>query len=233
MSFRFLISLSLLALPLAGCEDPAEAATPAPAPEVAPSAEAEPSAEAAPEAPSEPEEARALVAVGQPAPDFTLTDHAGAEHHLADYRGKIVVLEWTSPECPFVRRHYGNETDMVHTYRGLQGDDVVWLAVDSSHFNTAEASAAWREQHGIPYPILQDRDGAVGRLYAARTTPHMYVIDAGGVLRYQGAIDSDPRGREDAPTNYVSEAVGALQAGRPVPRAQTEPYGCTVKYGNS
>ena len=175
----------------------------------------------------------ALATVGEPAPDFRLRDSAGQSHRLADYRGKIVILEWTSPECPFVRRHYGHDTDMVHTASALRGGDVVWLAIDSSHFNTPAASEAWRAQHSIPYPVLQDSDGAVGRRYGARTTPHMYVIDPAGVLRYQGAIDSDPRGREDAPTNYVRGAGEALRAGRPIPRAETAPYGCTVKYGDA
>ena len=208
------LALLVLALPLAACDGAASAAAPAQGTATDP-------------------EGAALAVVGEAAPDFQLTDSTGRAHRLSEYRGKIVVLEWTSPECPFVRRHYGHDTDMVHTAAALTGDDVVWLAIDSSHFNTPADSEAWRSQHSIPYPVLQDRDGAVGRRYGARTTPHMYVIDAGGVLRYQGAIDSDPRDREGTPTNYVRGAVEALKAGRPVPRAETAPYGCTVKYGEA
>ncbi|MEO0326055.1 MAG: redoxin domain-containing protein [Myxococcota bacterium] len=217
-------SLMMLALAVAACDGSAAASV---------------ASDPSPETPSErtatarTTQGVAAANVGDSAPSFELRDSTGTVHRLADYRGKIVVLEWTSPECPFVRRHYGHDTDMVHTAGALTGDDVVWLAIDSSHFNAPADSESWRARHSIPYPVLQDRDGAVGRRYGARTTPHMYVIDASGVLRYQGAIDSDPRGREDAPTNYVRGAVEALRAGRPVPRAETAPYGCTVKYGSS
>ncbi len=112
----------------------------------------------------------------------------------------------------------------------LPGDQVVWLAVDSSHFVTPESSQAWREAHDLPYPILLDADGATGRSYEATTTPNMYVVDAAGVLRYQGAIDDDPRGQNEAPHNYVREAVQALLDGNAPPTPQTRPYGCSVKY---
>lgn len=185
-----------------------------------------------PEAEEPAAEAPATATVGQPAPDFTLTDQAGVEHTLADLRGKIVVLEWINPQCPFVQRHY-----TAGTMTGLDGefpdDEVTWLAIDSSHFVEAADAEAWRQEHEIAYPILLDNSGEVGHAYDATTTPNMFVIDAEGVLRYSGAIDDDPRGRNESPTNYVNQAVQALRNGTPIETAQTEPYGCSVKYENS
>ena len=192
----------------------------------------QPSAEAQAQAEAEVEAGAQAAAVGQPAPSFTLTDQAGEEHTLADLRGKIVVLEWINPQCPFVQRHYA-----AGTMTGLDGelpdDEVTWLAIDSSNFVQAADAEAWRSEHDIAYPILLDADGTVGHRYGARTTPHMFVIDAEGVLRYSGAVDDDPRGREEAPTNYVSRTVQALREGRAVETSQTEPYGCSVKYQSS
>lgn len=176
------------------------------------------------------ENAEALTAVvGQPAPPFELRDQAGQTHRLADLHGKIVVLEWINPQCPYVQRHYQART-MTSLVSAFPADRVVWLAIDSSHFVQPEGSEAWRSEHGMTYPILQDASGAVGRAYGATTTPNMYVIDAQGVLRYQGAIDDDPRGRVETPRNYVREAVQALLDGGQVPTPQTQPYGCSVKY---
>ncbi len=166
--------------------------------------------------------------VGEAAPDFTLVDETGASHTLSSYAGQTVVLEWLNPECPYVVRHYAADT--MENLAATLGDDVVWLSVNSSHFNTAEDSQAFKAAEGFAYPTLLDTDGTVGHLYGARTTPHMYVIDGEGVLAYSGAIDDNPRGSLDAPTNYVAAAVAALAAGeRPSP-SSTEPYGCSVKY---
>lgn len=167
--------------------------------------------------------------VGKPAPTFTLKDEAGKEHSLAQYQGKIVVLEWTNPGCPFVQRHYNAKT-MQNTLNGLDPKKVVWLAVDSTSSNTADKSASWRKEQGFTYSVLQDPDGKVGKAYAAKTTPHMYVIDEKGVVRYAGAIDDDPRGKNATPVNHVKTAVDALLSGKPVPASTTEPYGCSVKY---
>jgi peroxiredoxin len=172
-----------------------------------------------------------LAEVGKPAPDFTLTDASGKEHKLSDYKGKHVVLEWTNPTCPYVVRHYDAKT--MTTTADASGDDVVWLAVDSSNFVKAEEAKAWKEKHGIAYPILLDAKGDVGRTYAAKTTPHMYVVDKEGVLRYSGAIDDDPRGeKKGEATNYVTTTLEALKAGKEVETSQTKPYGCSVKYGS-
>jgi len=170
--------------------------------------------------------------VGQPAPSFSLKDEAGASHSLDQYRGKIVVLEWTNPECPFVQRHYAART-MQKTLEGFAGKKVVWLAVDSTSHNTPERSKSWKSQQGFPYPILQDSSGTAGHAYGAKTTPHMFVIDEKGILRYAGGIDDDPRGRSATPTNYVEKAVNALAVGQPVSPSTSDPYGCSVKYGKS
>ena len=166
--------------------------------------------------------------IGQPAPDFTLPDETGTPHHLQEYRGNVVVLEWTNPECPFVARHYKLNT--METLSAKYAGTVVWLAVDSSHFNKPADSRAWKTKQGFGYPILQDPEGAVGRLYGARTTPHMFVVDKAGTLIYDGAIDDDAYGRSDDPDNYVADAVDALIAGDSPKVASTKPYGCSVKY---
>ncbi|WP_426756384.1 thioredoxin family protein [Myxococcus sp. Y35] len=167
--------------------------------------------------------------VGKPAPSFTLKDESGKEHSLAQYKGRVVILEWTNPECPFVQRHYKADT-MVNTLKGFDAKKVVWLAVDSTAHNTPEKSAAWKKEEGFPYPVLQDASGTVGKAYGAKTTPHMYVIDEKGVVRYAGAIDDDPRGKNAKATNHVKTAVDAVIGGQQVPAATTTPYGCTVKY---
>jgi peroxiredoxin len=168
--------------------------------------------------------------VGKPAPAFTLKDETGKEHSLAQYKGKVVVLEWTNPDCPFVKRHYTAGT-MQKTLAGFDAKKVVWLAVDSTASNAAEKSATWKKEKGFTYAVLQDASGTVGKAYAAKTTPHMYVIDEQGVVRYAGAIDDDPRGnKKEGITNHVKVAVDALLSGKPVPAATTEPYGCSVKY---
>ncbi|MFY0526734.1 thioredoxin family protein [Archangium gephyra] len=168
--------------------------------------------------------------VGKPAPAFTLKDESGKEHSLSQYKGKVVVLEWTNPGCPFVQRHYTADT-MQKTFTGVDAKKVVWLAVDSTASNTPDKSAAWKKTEGFTYPVLQDASGTVGKAYGAKTTPHMYVIDEQGVVRYAGAIDDDPRGnKKEGTTNHVKTAVDALLSGKPVPAATTEPYGCSVKY---
>jgi peroxiredoxin len=168
--------------------------------------------------------------VGRVAPTFELRDEAGKEHSLAAYRGKVVVLEWVNPDCPFVVRHYQERT-MQTTLEAFDGKPVVWLAVDSSAHNTAKRSAAWKQDAGFSWPVLQDPDGAVGKAFAAKTTPHMYVIDPEGVLRYEGAIDDDPRGKKkEGRVNHVRQAVEAVLEGKPVPSPTTKAYGCSVKY---
>lgn len=173
--------------------------------------------------------AAAAVAVGEAAPGFTLMDTAGNEVSLSDFEGKVVVLEWLNPDCPFVVRHYKAGT-MKALAEKYGGKGVVWLTINSTNYMDAEANAKFKAANQLPYPILVDQDGAVGHLYDARTTPHMFIIDGDGKLAYMGAIDDDPRGSSDTPANYVAAALDEVLAGKPVTTAETTPYGCSVKY---
>lgn len=183
-------------------------------------------------APALASDAAATAQVGKPAPAFTLVDESGKQHSLAQYKGKVVVLEWTNPDCPFVQRHYEADT-MQTTYKGLDAGKVVWLSVDSTASHTPASAKAWKAKEGQPFPVLLDTDGKVGKSFGARTTPHTFVIDAQGVLRYAGAIDDNARGDKKTPTNYVKTAVDAVLGGKPVPESTTQPYGCSVKYKSS
>jgi len=174
--------------------------------------------------------AQATATVGQPAPGFTLKDQDGAEVDLAKLRGKIVVLEWTNPDCPFAQRHAEAKTmsTLADRYRGK---GVVWLGVDSTSYLDAARDRTWRSEHKLPYPVLDDHKGTVGTAYGAKTTPHMFVIDGTGTVVYEGAIDDDATGDKGKQArNYVAEALDEVTAGQPVKLAETKPYGCSVKY---
>lgn len=173
-----------------------------------------------------------VATVGERAPDFELKDESGKTHKLSDYKGKIVVLEWTNPDCPYVVRHYEART-MQKTWDALGGSDkVVWLAVDSSHFVKPEDSAEWKKEDKFEHAVLQDPSGRVAKQYEAKTTPHMFVVDAEGVLQYSGAIDDDPRGKVENPENYVEKAVSSILEGKKVEKQRTKPYGCSVKFSS-
>lgn len=183
-------------------------------------------------------QAWAQAAVGAPAPSFTLTDTKGAAHALADFAGKPVVLEWTNPECPFVKKHYGAK-NMQALQAKYVAQGAVWLSVCSSapgkqgHYPADEWNRILAEQGSAATALLLDPDGQVGLAYGAKTTPHLFVIDAAGTLVYDGAIDDNPStDAADIPgaRAYVAEALDAVLAGAPVPVAQTKPYGCSVKY---
>jgi peroxiredoxin len=178
--------------------------------------------------------------VGQPAPDFTLKDYEGKSYHLADLRGKTVVLEWFNPDCPFVKAAHskGSLKELARTAASKQ---VVWLAINSSgpgkQGNGAERVAAGKAAFHLDHPILADENGQVGHLYGATNTPHMFVIDEKGALAYKGAIDNSPDGEGESPTggklvNYVQSALDSLAAGKPVEVKETRAYGCGVKYGS-
>jgi hypothetical protein len=178
------------------------------------------------------------VAVGQPAPDFSLTDINGQVRKLSDYRGRTVVLEWTNPECPIVQKHY-RSGNMPALQKSATADGVVWLSINSGHAggdgDYAPAQVAeWLSSTGArPTAYMRDLDGSVGHLYGARATPDMFVVAANGTLVYAGAIDSIPTADPaDIPqaTNYVRAALDALKAGRPVAVATSRAYGCAVKY---
>lgn len=172
--------------------------------------------------------------VGSTAPGFTLTGVDGKSHSLADLKGKVVVLEWANPNCPFSDRHAREKT---MTELSKQHGEVVWLGINSTNRNSGdfEAPAAYRDyiqKNGITYPILYDETGTVGHAYGAKTTPHMFIIDATGKIAYNGAIDDDPSGRRAKAerTNFVGNGLQAEEGGSKPSPAATKPYGCTVKY---
>jgi peroxiredoxin len=175
---------------------------------------------------------------GQAAPDFTLTDTQGKQVQLSDFKGKYVVLEWTNPGCPFVRNHYN-----TRNMQGLQAEwsakDVVWLSIDSSNrssfdFVQPAKLGEWMKARGAAQSaVLVDPDSATAKLYQAKTTPHMFVIDPQGKIVYAGAIDDRPSTRpEDPPSakNYVRTALTQATSGVAVATAATTPYGCSIKY---
>ena len=183
----------------------------------------------------------AQATVGQPAPAFSATDTAGKAVSLADFKGKYVVLEWTNPGCPFVQKHY-DSGNMQSTQKEANAKGAVWLSVnttakDASDYMAPAALQGWmKSKNGAPTATLMDADGKVGRAYAARTTPHMYIVDPQGKLIYAGAIDSKPTSNPAdirTATNYVTSALGEALAGKPVSRATTQAYGCSVKYPNA
>ncbi len=163
--------------------------------------------------------------VGKPAPDFTLKGTDGKTYKLSDYKDKTVVLEWINRDCPVSRARMPIMRELARKYAEK---GVVWLAIDSTHYQKPENMAAYIKANKLPYPVLMDPDGTVGRLYGARTTPHMFVIHK-GTLAYAGAID-DGNNRRAGKRNYVAEALDAVLAGKQPPIQRTRPYGCSVKY---
>jgi peroxiredoxin len=178
--------------------------------------------------------------VGKPAPSFTVTDTKGINHSLGDFKGKFVVLEWFNHECPFVRKHY-SKGNMQGLQKEYTAKGVVWLSINSSaqgkqgYLTPEEANAVMAEKGAASTATILDSRGVLGRLYGARTTPHMFVVDPKGMLIYAGAIDdTDSTKPDDIPrsTNYVKQALDEAMAGKQVTNGDTEPYGCSVKYGS-
>jgi peroxiredoxin len=175
--------------------------------------------------------------IGAPAPDFTLTDTDGKTHQLSAYtaKGYAVVLEWFNPDCPFIKMHHQANKTMDELYAQVGDQKVVWLAINSNaagkQGHGLERNQKARQEYEMTMPILLDENGKVGRLYRAKTTPHMFLIGADGTLLYDGAID-DASGREAGETNYVAAALKAYLAGEAVATPKTKPYGCSVKYAN-
>jgi hypothetical protein len=172
--------------------------------------------------------------VGRPAPTFTAKDATGKPVSLADFKGKFVVLEWTNPECPFVMKHY-NGGNMPATQKDALAKGAVWLSIQTNPQDASGAALqAWQKSKGAaPTASVVDPDGKIARSYRAATTPHMYIVDPKGTLVYAGAIDSKPS--VDAAdiktaTNFVTQALGEVTAGKAVSRPNTVAYGCTVKY---
>ena len=209
------------ALALAACQQAA-----APEPAEAPAAATPATAEAG-----------AMPMAGQAAPAFTLVDADGTQRSLADFRGRTVVLEWTNEGCPYVQKHYSGAMQALQ--REAVGDGVVWLSIISSAPGTqghveGEAARQWKTRtNGASTHLLLDPTGEVGKLYGAKTTPDMRVIDGDGRLVYVGGIDDRPTNKVedlDGANNYVRAALDDLEAGRPVHTAFATPYGCSVKY---
>ena len=182
--------------------------------------------------------ARAEVAPGQPAPDFTLTDTNGKQHTLSSLKGKFVVLEWTNPDCPFVKKHYDSK-NMQGLQKTYTGKGVVWLVINSGApgkegvYPAAKVNEMVQAKGIAATAELTDSDGKVGRAYGAKNTPQMVVINPQGSITYIGAIDSIPSANQaDIPkaTNYLKDALDATMAGKPVATPVTKPYGCSVKY---
>ena len=178
--------------------------------------------------------------IGKPAPDFTLNDTQGSARHLSDYRGKIIVLEWTNHLCPYVKKHY-DSGNMQTLQKEATAQDVLWFSIVSSapgmqgYLNAEDARAVITQTGAAATARLLDPDGTVGRLYSAKTTPHMFVIDKNGILAYDGALDdapsTDPATLANA-KNYIRSALSELSGGKAVTTPLTRPYGCSIKYGN-
>lgn len=185
--------------------------------------------------------AKSASANDSAAPDFAGRTMMGKQINLSDFRGKIVVLEWTNHECPYVRKHYGSG-NMQKTQRTLTESGVVWISIISSapgkqgYVTAEEAQQLTAARGSYADHVVRDPDGTIGRLYGAKTTPHMFMIGENGNFLYQGAIDNIPsasrRTLKDA-KNLVLAAWGDLQAGEDIVDPITKPYGCTVKYSDS
>lgn len=181
--------------------------------------------------------AHAAATVGQAAPDFSAVDLAGKTRKLSDFKGKLVVLEWTNPGCPYVRKHYGG--NMQALQKEFTGKGVVWLAINSTETESYDylapaKLAGWvADKQAKPTAMLMDEAGRIGQLYGAKTTPHMYIINPKGQLVYAGAIDSIASSSADdikTATNFVRQGLTESLAGKPVSVAVSRAYGCSVKY---
>lgn len=180
----------------------------------------------------------ASVQIGKAAPNFTLTDTNGKTHSLSEFKGKTVVLEWLNHDCPYVVKHYDGK-NMQSLQKTYTDKGVVWLSINSSadgkqgNFPPEKANALTKEKGAHPTAVLLDAKGDVGKLYGAKTTPQMFVINPEGILAYNGAIDDKPTTDQDdlkGAKNYVASALDEITAGKAVSVASSKPYGCGVKY---
>ncbi len=180
----------------------------------------------------------AEVTPGQTAPDFTLNDYENKVQKLSNFKGSYVVLEWFNKDCPFVRKHYGSN-NMQNLQKLYTGKNVIWLTINSSaagkqgHESPTEALATKKALGAHPTTVLQDFDGKVGRLYGAKTTPHMFILDPNQKVLFAGAIDDKPSyDPKDIPSskNFVSMTLDAAMNNKPVTVSSFKPYGCAVKY---
>lgn len=178
--------------------------------------------------------------IGAPAPDFAAVDSKGNPVKLSDYKGKTVILEWTNHGCPYVQKHYGTG-NMQSLQEKTTADGIVWLTVISSapglqgYVEGSEADEMNAERGAKPTAVLLDPEGKIGKLYEAKVTPHMYIINSKGVLAYMGAIDDKPTTKDDdvkAAHNYVLQALEQISKGKDVDPSITRAYGCSVKYSS-
>lgn len=188
--------------------------------------------------------ATAKIETGSNISDMTVVDSNGVTHNLSDYAGQTVVLEWTNHGCPYVKKHYNTKYDggnMQNLQKSAAEDNVVWLSVISSapgkqgYVSGSDANTLTAQRGASPAAVVLDPSGTAGRTFAAKTTPHMYIIDANQTLVYQGAIDDNPSSSPKTiagSTNYVTAALDNLKAGQAVEVTDTAPYGCSVKYGS-
>jgi len=176
--------------------------------------------------------------LGKPAPDFAAADTTGKPVKLSDFKGKLVILEWSNHQCPYVRKHYG-AGNMQKTQEAARAMGVTWITIISSapgeqgHVNAAEANKLTTERNAKPHHVVLDPKGQIGRMYQARVTPHMFIIGTDGKLLYKGAIDSIRSARQSdiaSAKNYVTAALGEIKTGKPVADADTVAYGCTIHY---
>ncbi|MFC1764192.1 redoxin domain-containing protein [Planctomycetota bacterium] len=175
--------------------------------------------------------------VGTKATLFELKTFAGDTVKLSDYQGKIVVLEWLSFRCPFTRHHYKKNSTMISLANKYKGKDVVWLAIDSSATTSLEEYQRFQKDIGakqIPYPILDDHTGIVGRRYGVKTTPQIFIVDKGGDIVYSGDVDNAPRGKimdkNGTYRGHVDRALGELLDGKAISLSQTPTFGEAVPY---
>ena len=182
--------------------------------------------------------AQASVEVGKAAPDFSGIDSHGKTQTLSQYKGKTVVLEWTNHDCPYVRKHY-HSGNMQALQKEATAKGIIWLSIISSapgkqgHVSAAQANELTQSRNAAPTAVILDESSAIGRLYGAKTTPHMFIINPAGELVYMGGIDSIPTSNEAdiaKATNYVRVALQDLADGKPIADNITRPYGCSVKY---
>ncbi|MBX7079718.1 MAG: thioredoxin family protein [Nannocystaceae bacterium] len=222
---------TLLLMPMLGCDRSGGEAGKAAPPAAGPSTASAATPTTAPPL--------ATAVLGQPAPDFTLTDTEGKTVRLSDHKGKLVVLEWWNPGCPFVKYAHGEQGPLRTMAAEQMAQGVVWFAINSGAPGKqgagADASREGASGFGMGHPVLIDEAGTVGRAYEARKTPHVFLIDDKGVLVYRGAIDNAPIGEVDgggAYVNHLAAALADVRAGKPVATAQTDAYGCSVKYAS-
>lgn len=228
---------SVLLIAFSGCRERSASATEPGGSAETPSASASELTEAGAR-PSVPKAPPIGAQIGQPAPDFELLDLDGKKFRLAALKGKVVVLEWFNPECPFVRAAH-TKGSLVDVGARLQKSGVVYLAVNSGgpgrQGHGIEANRSGVVELQIQHPVLLDETGKVGRRYGATNTPHAFVIDARGVLVYRGAVDNSPDGEGESPegaqlVRFMEDAALATIAGNPVSIPETKAYGCSVKY---